>query len=91
MEMGERVAADQYNGRIVRVANSFVFKEPVYNYSGDFAFLWDELSIPVYFGSDYDLAKKIMLDAAKSVTGHYISAIQRNRDYLIHRYLLQDA
>ncbi len=38
MEMGEWVNGDLYNGRIVRVANSFVFKEPVYNYSADFPF-----------------------------------------------------
>jgi small-conductance mechanosensitive channel len=36
MEIGEWVQADLYNGRIVRVANSFVFKEPVFNYSTEF-------------------------------------------------------
>ena len=40
MELGEWVKGDQYNGRIVRVANSFVFKEAVLNYSADFPFLW---------------------------------------------------
>jgi small-conductance mechanosensitive channel len=42
MEIGQWVDADLYNGRIVRIANSFVFKEPVFNYSADFPFLWDE-------------------------------------------------
>jgi len=32
METGQWVDGDLYNGRIVLVANSFVFKEPVYNY-----------------------------------------------------------
>jgi len=41
MELGEWVKGDQYTGRIVRIANSFVFKEPVFNYSSDF---------PVYLG-----------------------------------------
>jgi len=41
MEVGQWVDADLYNGRIVRVANSFIFKEPVFNYSADFPFLWD--------------------------------------------------
>jgi len=35
MECGHWVDGDLYNGRIVRVANSFVFKEPVFNYSAD--------------------------------------------------------
>ena len=38
MEMGGWVKGDLYNGKLVRVANSFVFKEPVFNYSGDFPF-----------------------------------------------------
>jgi small-conductance mechanosensitive channel len=33
MQIGEWVDGDQYNGRIVRIANSIVFKEPVFNYS----------------------------------------------------------
>jgi small-conductance mechanosensitive channel len=33
MEIGQWVNADLYNGRIVKIANSFVFKEPVFNYS----------------------------------------------------------
>ena len=40
MEMGSWVDGDLYNGRIVRVANSFVFKEPVFNYSGEFPFFF---------------------------------------------------
>jgi small-conductance mechanosensitive channel len=47
MEVGEWVSADLYSGRVVRIANSFVFKEPVFNYSGDFPFLWDEITVPV--------------------------------------------
>jgi hypothetical protein len=47
MECGQWVNSDLYNGRIVRIANSFVFKEPVFNYSADFPFLWDEVTVPV--------------------------------------------
>ncbi|MFZ2258133.1 MAG: mechanosensitive ion channel domain-containing protein [Clostridiaceae bacterium] len=39
MEIGDWVEGDQYNGRIVRVANSFIFTSPVYNYSADFPFV----------------------------------------------------
>ena len=47
IEIGAWGKADQYNGRIVRIANSFVFKELVFNYSANFAFVWDEITIPV--------------------------------------------
>jgi small-conductance mechanosensitive channel len=47
METGQWVDGDLYNSRIVLVASSFVFKEPVFNYSYDFPFLWDEIKIPI--------------------------------------------
>ena len=53
METGDWIGGDQYNGRIVRIANSFVFREPVFNYSTDFPFLWDEITVPVKHGSDF--------------------------------------
>ena len=45
MEIGEWVTSDNYSGRIVKLRNTFVFKGPVYNYSRDFPFIWDELDI----------------------------------------------
>ena len=60
-EIGEWVTADLYAGRIVRIANSFVFKEPVFNYSADFPFPWDEVTLPVKYGSDWKLAREMLL------------------------------
>jgi small-conductance mechanosensitive channel len=37
MKIGQWVNADGYNRRIVTIANSLVFKELVFNYSGEFA------------------------------------------------------
>ena len=65
MEIGEWVKGDLYSGRVVLIANSFVFKEPVFNYSGDFPFLWDEITIPVKYGGDHRLARKILKDVAE--------------------------
>ena len=76
MEMGESprekddsdhswVHSRQFTGRIVTVTNDKVFDCPVYNYTHDFAYLWDEISIPVHFHQDFAKAEGIMLDAAK--------------------------
>lgn len=69
MELGDWVDGDQYNGRIVRVANSFIFTSPVYNYSANFQFVWDEITIPLHFGSDVNASRKILLDVANEVMG----------------------
>ena len=69
MEIGEWVKGDNYNGRVVRVANSFVFKEPVFNYSGDFPFLWDEISVPIKYGSDYSKTRHMQEKIAHQMFG----------------------
>lgn len=91
MECGDWVKSDLYNGRIVRIANSFVFKEPVFNYSADFPFLWDEITIPVKYGSDYHLARKILTEAVNDVMGEYVSQAQQRWSRMVHKYLIEDA
>lgn len=91
MECGDWVKADLYNGRIVRVANSFVFKEPVYNYSGDFPFLWDEISVPVKYGCDHQLAREILNRIALEVSGEYVQKAQARWTKMVQKYLIEDA
>lgn len=91
MEVGDWVKGDLYNGRIVRVANSFVFKEPVFNYSGDFPFLWDELTVPVRFGSDRILARQLIEDAVQAVVGEYTASAQESWQEMLRKYRLEAA
>lgn len=91
MECGDWVKADLYNGRIVRIANSFVFKEPVYNYSADFAFLWDEITVPVRYGSEHRLAREILEKVALEVCGEYISSANQQWHKMTNKYLIEDA
>ncbi len=91
MEVDQWVKGDLYNGRIVRVANSFVFKEPVYNYSSDFPFLWDEITIPVKFGSDYKLARAILEQVAHDTVGDYCPLAQEHWEAMVRKYLIEDA
>src|SRR4051812_16597768 len=58
------VDARQPTGRIVTVTNGVVFDDPVYNYSRDFPFLWEELSVGVKFDADRATAERIMMEAA---------------------------
>src|SRR4051812_9044788 len=60
------VQARQYTGRIVTVPNGAVFDEPVYNYSRDFPFIWEELHVPVKYDIDTELAERLVLEAARA-------------------------
>ena len=91
METGQWVDGDLYNGRIVLIANSYVFKEPVFNYSGDFPFLWDEIKIPIQYGSDYEKAKEIILKAGVDVAGDLTVRSKQKWTSLQNKYRLEDA
>ena len=43
-----------------------VFDEPVYNYSRDFPFIWEELHVMVKYDVDTELAEQLVLDAARA-------------------------
>lgn len=93
MEIREWVDSDLNTGRIVRIANSFVFKEPVFNYTSDFPFLWDEIKIPVRHGSDYKLARELLQNIANEVTGPTITDAgdswnQVKRSYFIDEVMM---
>jgi small-conductance mechanosensitive channel len=90
-ELGDWVDGDLYNGRVVRVANSFVFKEPVYNYSGDFPFLWDELVVPVRHGSDRVLARSILQEVAEAQSGAYVLQVEEQWKQLTQNYVIERA
>lgn len=72
-------------------ANSFVFKEPVVNYSGDFPFLWDEITVPVRHTSDPNLARKILEKIADEVVGEYAEYAQNAWKEMVKKYLIEDA
>jgi len=91
MELGQWVDADLYNGRIVRIANSFVFKEPVFNYSADFPFLWDEIMLPIKYGSDWELARETFRGVVDEVCGKYAEQSREAWKGVVQRYLIEHA
>lgn len=59
------VRSRQYTGRVVTVSNARIFDEPVFNYTREFPFLWEELQIPIPYGADWRRAETILLQAAR--------------------------
>jgi len=91
MEVGQWVNGDLYNGRIVRVANSFIFKEPVFNYSADFPFLWDEITLPIRYGSDWEYARKILTDVVNETCKDFALESVEAWKNAVKRYRLEPA
>jgi small-conductance mechanosensitive channel len=73
------VRARQYTGRLVTVSNAKIFDEPIYNYSRDFPFVFEELALPVPYTADRQRAESILLDVARR---HTVEASQMGQEAL---------
>ena len=91
MEIGQWVSSDNYSGRIVKLSNAFVFKGPIYNYSRDFPFIWDEIEIPIRYGSDIELAKEIVLSTASQILNDYTANSKEEWKLVVNKYYIEDA
>jgi len=102
MEMGEPpgeqgdapamwVAARQYTGRVVTVTNDKLFDSPVYNYSREFPYIWDEMRIPIPYTGDRHAAERILLDAAEKHTVKIAELSEEALRELRRRYFLKDS
>lgn len=86
-EFGGWMHGDTFTGRTVAVPNSLVFDGPVYNYTRDFPFVWDEVETLVTYESDREVAKEHILAAAREVVGDLMA---ENYDRYSRRLQLRD-
>jgi small-conductance mechanosensitive channel len=93
MEMGQPPQVDpntqpamwvhsrQFTGRIVTVTNDKVFDEPIYNYTHEFPYIWDEIRLPIRYQDDRARAEQVLLDAARrhALTGETVKVEEVER------------
>ena len=58
------VKGRQHTGRIVAISNKATFTSPVYNFSAIFEFIWEELTVPIAYRSDWHEAETIVKEEA---------------------------
>ncbi len=100
MEMGEPpsvqqqdpgmwVQSRQYSGRIVTISNAQIFEEPVYNYTRDFPYIWEEMHLPISYKDDRRRAEEIMLEAVRRHTRDIAGMAQQELERLHQRYFIE--
>lgn len=67
LEVGNWVEADHSTGRIIHVPNGKVLTEPLINYTRDFDYIWNEISVLITFESNWQKAKSILSATAEEV------------------------
>jgi len=88
LEIREWVNGDQVTGRISSVPNGLVLSQVINNYTKDHHFLWDEISIPVTYESDWNSAIQIMKAIATRETKETASEAKKSLEGLEEKYYL---
>lgn len=89
LELGNWVEGDQSTGRVVHMPHGQIFRNPLFNYTQGFEYIWNELSVLLTFESQWKKAKSILLkfgeEASKDVQEQVKYKIDRmSREYLIY-------
>jgi len=102
MEMGEPpsvlagaepavwVQSRQYTGRLVRISNDKIFDSPVYNYTREFPYLWEEMHLPIRYQDDRAKVEQILLDAARRHTQRFMAPATEALGDLRRRFTLPE-
>ncbi|MEO7114244.1 MAG: mechanosensitive ion channel domain-containing protein [Caldimonas sp.] len=80
------VRSRQFTGRIVTVTNSKIFAEPVFNYTREFPYIWEEMAIPITYEADRARVEAILLESASRYAVDPHSVGEKDRKDLKDRF-----
>lgn len=79
----------QYTGRIVTVTNDKIFDQPVFNYTREFPFIWEEINIPIKYDADRKAVEEIMMKVVQKHTDKPEEMSKPLRENLERKYGIQ--
>ncbi len=89
MEIGNWIAGDQATGRIVQFSNSKIFgNTPVYNYTKEFSYIWDEIMLPITYASNIKAATEILTEAGSEYTQAFLQGAHQQLEHMRHYFLV---
>jgi small-conductance mechanosensitive channel len=88
---GMWVHSRQYSGRMVTISNSEIFEQPVYNYTREFPYIWEEMHFPISFKDDRERAEEIILEAVRRNTTEIANLAEPELERLKQHFFIEAA
>jgi small-conductance mechanosensitive channel len=88
MEIGVWVDGNQTTGRLTMIPNSNVLTNNVNNFTKDHNFIWDEISLPITYTSDWKKASDLILEIVKKETENIAIKADKEITKLGEKYYL---
>ncbi len=71
-QVGGTVGGEERSGRAVLIPNAIMFGQVIMNYTFQQDYILDEVPVRITFESDWEEAERILIEAAKKITGDII-------------------
>jgi len=88
LEIQGWVSADQPTGRIAVIPNGFALSRTVHNYTMDHNFVWDEISVPITYDSDWKEAAALFLSIVGREVWELTEQAEREIEAIGEKYYL---
>lgn len=88
MDIGNWVGGDQVSGRLVQFPNASIFGAPVFNYTQNFSYIWDEIKLPVTYASNIEAVSKILMEVGESYTREFLKKAEADLENMRHSFLV---
>lgn len=88
LEIREWVDGDQATGRITMLPNGQILSSAVNNYTKDHQFMWDELSVPITYESDWKKAIAVIEGIIQKETASVTKKAEKEISHLSQKYYL---
>jgi len=88
LEIGSWIHGDQYSGRLLLIPNSMIFGTPISNYTQHLSCIWDEICLPITYGSDMEGAIRILTDVGASYTEEFLKSAQKQLEQMRERFIV---
>lgn len=72
------------------MTNAKIFDEPIYNYTRDFSFLFEEVTTPIKYDANRARAEAILLQVARRYTIPLVRMNEAEKKELQRRYFMQN-
>jgi small-conductance mechanosensitive channel len=87
LEIGNWISGDQATGRIVQFPNAQIFGTPIFNYTQNFSFIWDEITLPITYNSNLEQASKILTGVGNEYTREFLQGAEQQLEEM-RRYFV---
>lgn len=88
LEIGSWIHADQYSGRMLLIPNSIIFGSPILNYTQHLSYIWDEICLPITYGSNMQKAIEILTDVGAEYTKEFLQNARRELEQMRRNFLV---